>query len=254
VIDTHAHLDALNGDASNALGRARAAGVGRVISVGSGIESCRATLALAAREDGVFAALGLHPHQAGEVGPADLAALEDLLAHPKAVAVGEAGLDHASALSQTPRVQMQQLELFCNQAELATRLGKPLVVHSRAADAETAAVLEGLPPDTRVVLHCFSSLGLLEPALERGWYVSFAGNVTYPNAHELRSAAARVPVDRLLLETDSPYLAPQAVRGRRNEPANIVHTLAVVAEARGQEPAELGERIDTNATVAFGLP
>jgi TatD DNase family protein len=254
VIDTHAHLDALNGDASNALGRARAAGVGRVISVGSGIESCRATLALAAREDGVFAALGLHPHQAGEVGPADLAALEDLLAHPKAVAVGEAGLDHASALSQTPRVQMQQLELFRNQAELATRLGKPLVVHSRAADAETAAVLEGLPPDTRVVLHCFSSLGLLEPALERGWYVSFAGNVTYPNAHELRSAAARVPVDRLLLETDSPYLAPQAVRGRRNEPANIVHTLAVVAEARGQEPAELGERIDTNATVAFGLP
>jgi TatD DNase family protein len=250
VIDTHAHLDALNGDASEALGRARAAGVERVISVGSGLESCRATLELAEREDGVFAALGLHPHQAGDVRPADLAALEDLLAHPKAVAVGEAGLDYFRDYAPRDR----QLEAFRAQAELATRVGKPLVVHSRAADAETAAVLSGLPADTRVVLHCFSSLGLLAPALERGWYVSFAGNVTYPNAGELRAAAARVPVDRLLLETDSPYLAPQAVRGRRNEPANVVHTLAVVAEARGQEPAELAERIDTNATAAFGLP
>ena len=250
MIDTHAHLDALNGDASEALDRARAAGVGRVISVGSGIESCRATLALAERDDGVFAALGLHPHQAGEVGPADLVALEGLLAHPKAVAVGEAGLDHFRDYAPRDR----QLAAFRAQAELATRLGKPLVVHSRAADEETAAVLEGLPAEAGVVLHCFSSLGLLAPALDRGWYVSFAGNVTYPNARELREAAARVPVDRLLLETDSPYLAPQAVRGRQNEPANVMHTLAVVAEARRENPAELGERIDTNATAAFGLP
>jgi TatD DNase family protein len=250
VIDTHAHLDALNGDASEALGRARAAGVGRVISVGSGLESCRATLGLAEREDGVFAALGLHPHQAGEVGPADLAALEDLLAHPKAVAVGEAGLDHFRDFAPRDR----QLRAFRAQAELASRLGKPLVVHSRAADGETAAVLEEMPAETRVVLHCFSSLGLLAPALERGWYVSFAGNVTYPNARELRTAAARVPGDRLLLETDSPYLAPQAVRGRRNEPANVMHTLAVVAEVRGENAEELGRAIDANATAAFGLP
>jgi TatD DNase family protein len=254
VIDTHAHLDALNGDASEALRRARAAGVGRVISVGSGIESCQATLALAEREEGVFAALGLHPHQAREVAASDLVALEHLLVHPMAVAVGEAGLDHAFASSQTTRVQMQQLELFRSQAELATRLGLPLVVHSRAADAETAAVLEGLPDEARVILHCFSSVGLLGPALERGWYVSFAGNVTYPNAHDLRTAAARVPSDRLLVETDSPYLAPQAVRGRRNEPAHVVHTLAAVAQVRGDDRDELGQTIDANATAAFGLP
>jgi TatD DNase family protein len=250
VIDTHAHLDALNGDASEALGRARAAGVGRVISVGSGIESCRATLELAEREEGVFAALGLHPHQAGEVSAPDLAALEDLLAHPKAVAVGEAGLDYFRDYAPRDR----QLEAFRAQAELATRLGKPLVVHSRAADAETAAVLEALPAETRVVLHCFSSPGLLRPALEREWYVSFAGNVTYPNARELRTAAAQVPGALLLLETDSPYLAPQAVRGRRNEPAHVVHTLAAVADARGENPEELGRTIDANATAAFGLP
>jgi TatD DNase family protein len=250
VIDTHAHLDALDGDASEALRRARAAGVGRVISVGSGIESCRATLELAEGEEGVFAALGLHPHQAGDVSAEDLAALEGLLSYPKAVAVGEAGLDYFRDYAPRDR----QIGAFRAQAELATRLGKPLVVHSRAADAETVAVLEALPREARIVLHCFSSLGLLAPALERGWYVSFAGNVTYPKAHDLRTAAARVPGDRLLVETDSPYLAPQAVRGRRNEPAHVVHTLAAVAEARGEERDELARAIDANATAVFGLP
>jgi TatD DNase family protein len=254
VIDTHAHLDALNGDAAEALRRARAAGVGRVIAVGSGLASCRATLEIAEREEGVFAALGLHPHQAGEIGDSQLDELQELLSHPKAVAVGEAGLDHAFASSQTPRVQFAQLELFRSQAELAGRLRKPLVVHSRAADAETAAVLKKLARGVAVLLHCFSSLGLLGPALEQGWYVSFAGNVTYPNASELRSAAAQVPADRLLVETDSPYLAPQAVRGRPNEPANVVHTLAVVAAARGEDPEELGRTVDANATALFGLP
>jgi TatD DNase family protein len=250
VIDTHAHLDALDGDAAEALERARAAGVTRVIAVGSGIDSCRATLALAEREDGIFAALGLHPHQAGEIGEADLGELERLLDHPKAVAVGEAGLDHFRDYAPRER----QLEAFRAQAKLAAKLGKPLVVHSRAADEGTAAVLAELPSDTPIVLHCFSSLGLLGPALEHRWYVSFAGNVTYPNAPELRTAAAQVPADRLLAETDSPYLAPQAVRGRRNEPANVIHTLAVLAQARGTDPTELGDRIGANAAAVFGLP
>jgi TatD DNase family protein len=250
VIDTHAHLDALNGDAADALRRARAAGVGRVIAVGSGLASCRATLEIAQQEEGVFAALGLHPHQAGELEDSDLAELQELLSHPKAVAVGEAGLDHYRDYSPRDR----QLVSFRAQADLAAKLGKPLVVHSRAADQETAAVLTGLPPDTMIVLHCFSSRGLLAPALEHGWYVSFAGNVTYPNAAELRTAAAQVPAERLLAETDSPYLAPQAVRGRRNEPANVVHTLAVLADARGQDPEELGRTIEANATALFGLP
>jgi TatD DNase family protein len=250
VIDTHAHLDALDGDAARAVERARAVGVGRVIAVGSGLESCRATLAIAEREEGVFAALGLHPHGADDVGEADLEELAELLAHPKAVAVGEAGLDYYRDYAARDR----QLETFRAQAGLASRLGKPLVVHSRAADDETLAVLAALPDDTAVVLHCFSSLGLLAPALEYGWYLSFAGNVTYPNALELRTAAARVPAERLLAETDSPYLAPQAVRGRRNEPANVVHTVAVLAEARGVGPDELGRTIDANADIAFDLP
>jgi TatD DNase family protein len=249
VIDTHAHLDALDGEAAEALERARAVGVERVIAVGSGLDSCRSTLALAEGEDGVYAALGLHPHQAGETGQADLEELERLLEHPKAVAVGEAGLDHYRDYAPRDR----QLELFRGQADLAAKLRKPLVVHSRAADEETAAVLAGLPPETSIVLHCFSSLGLLAPALEQGWYVSFAGNVTYPTAAELRTAAAQVPAERLLVETDSPYLAPQAVRGRRNEPANVVHTLAALAHARGADPAELGQRIDENASAVFGL-
>jgi TatD DNase family protein len=250
VIDTHAHLDALDGDASEALARARRAGVAQVIAVGSGVDSCRAVLAIAEREDGVYAALGLHPHQAGEVGDQELAELEQLLAAPKVVAVGEAGLDHYRDYGPRDR----QLDLFRAQAELAVLLRLPLVVHSRAAEAETTDVLGSLPAATTVVLHCFSSPDLLGPALECGWYVSFAGNVTYPNATELRTAAAQVPQDRLLAETDSPYLAPQAVRGQPNEPANVVHTLAALAEARGEEPRELERAIVANAAAAFGLP
>ena len=250
MIDTHAHLDALDGEPADALARARATGVARVIAVGSGIASCRATLAVAEQEDGVFAALGLHPHQAAEVGGEDLEELEELLGHPKAVAVGEAGLDHYRDYAPRER----QVDVFRSQLGIAARLGKALVVHSRAADDETIAVLEELPSDARVVLHCFSSLGLLDPALEHGWFVSFAGNVTYPNARDLRTAAARVPSDRLLVETDSPYLAPQPVRGRQNEPANVVHTLAAIAEVRGDDPAELEQTIDANAAAAFGLP
>jgi TatD DNase family protein len=248
VIDTHAHLDGGDEPPGDVLARARAAGVARVVAVGSGLESCRETLAIAEAEDGVFAALGYHPHQAGE--PCDLRLLRELLAHPKAVAVGETGLDHFR--DYAPR--HSQLELFRAQAELAAALGKALVVHTRAADAETVAVLEELPEEVPVVLHCFSSAALLEPAKEHGWYVSFAGNVTYPKAPELRRAAAETPADRILAETDSPYLAPQPVRGRRNEPAHVVHTLAALAEARGEERAALEAQIEANATRAFSLP
>ena len=125
------------------------------------------------------------------------------------------------------------------------------MIHTRAADAATVAALEGF--EGTVVLHCFSSPGLLDPALERGWYVSFAGNVTYPNAYDLRAAARAVPADRLLVETDSPYLSPQPRRGRPNEPANVVHTVAALAEARGADANRLGEQIDANADAAFAL-
>ena len=249
MIDAHAHLDALD-DAPQALARAREAGVDRVVTIGTTLDSCRAMLELAEREDGVFVSLGLHPHEAGTAGRAEVDELASLIAHPKAVAVGETGLDHFRDYAPHDR----QFELFRAQTELAIEAGKPIVVHTRVAEDDTLAVLSALPESARVVLHCFSSARLLGPALERGWFVSFAGNVTYPKATELRTAAARVPADRILAETDSPYLSPQPVRGRRNEPAYVIHTLATLAAARGETKDELERAIDANATAAFGLP
>jgi TatD DNase family protein len=247
LIDTHAHLDAGADDADELVERALAAGVDRIVAVGSGLESCRETVAIAARHEGVFAALGIHPHQAGDHA-GDLDALRDLFADENAVAVGETGLDFYRDWAP----QQAQRDLFERHLELARELGKPVVVHSRAADAETAAALEQF--DGPVILHCFSSPGLLQVALDRSYYVSFAGNVTFPNASELRLAAAQVPADRVLVETDSPYLTPQAVRGRSNEPAFVVYTVAGLAGARGEDPADLARQIDRNASAVFALP
>ncbi len=216
MTDTHAHLDACADPPAELVARARAAGVDRIVAVGSGLDSCRATLAITHQEQGVWAALGIHPFYRDDA-PRD-----------------------------------RQRVLFTRQLELAAERGKPVVVHTRAADEETAAALERF--DGTVVLHCFSSPELLPTALERGYYVSFAGNVTYPKAEELREAARRVPADRLLVETDSPYLSPQPRRGRPNEPANVVHTAGALAEARGEDPAELAARLDANAAAAFSLP
>ncbi len=248
MIDTHAHLDACADPADELVARAREAGVERIVSVGSGLDSCRETLTIARRHDGVFAALGIHPHQAADPDAGVVDDLRELLADPSTVAVGETGLDHYRDYAPHDR----QLELFEHQLELAKELGKTVVVHTRAASGETAAALAGF--GGTVVLHCFSAPELLPVALERGYYVSFAGNVTYPKAEELREAARAVPADRLLAETDSPYLAPQPRRGRPNEPANVVHTLAVLAEARGEPEDELARRLDANASAAFGLP
>jgi TatD DNase family protein len=244
VIDTHAHLDALE-DPAGAVARAHAAGVDRIVSIGSGLDSTHATLAIAAREEGVSVAAGIHPHQAADGESVDeLAAVGD----GKLVAIGEIGLDFYR--DYAPRDD--QRRLFAEQLELAIRLKKPVVVHSRDADDETAEFLADF--DGTVVLHCFSSPGLLPVALERGYYVSFAGNVTYPKAPELRAAAAQVPADRILAETDSPYLAPQPLRGRRNEPAFVVHTVAALADVRGEDADGLAARIEANAQTAFGLP
>ena len=142
--------------------------------------------------------------------------------------------------------------LFRQQLGLAAELGKPVVIHNRAADE---AVLEELASfDGTVVLHCFSYPSALPAALDRGYYVSFAGNATYKNASELRVAATQVPLDRILTETDAPYLAPEPLRGRPNEPANVVHTLEALARARGEASDELAAQVDDNAKRAFGLP
>jgi TatD DNase family protein len=224
--------------------RAREAGVTRIVSVGTKDSSWRETVEIAERHEGVAVALGIHPHEAAD---GDLDALREALAHPKAVAVGETGLDYYR--DYAPRDA--QRRVFDAQLELAAELDKPVIIHTRAADEDTLAGLDGFAGT--VVLHCFSSLPLLEPALERGWYVSFAGNVTYKNAHDLRSAAYAVPAERLLAETDSPYLTPVPLRGRPNEPANVVHTVAALAHARNAEAADLAAQIDANASRCFGL-
>lgn len=246
MIDTHAHLDALD-DAPEALARAREAGVGRVVTIGTTLDSCRTALELADREEGVFVSLGLHPHEAGTAGPAEVEELAGLLEHPKAVAVGETGLDyHYGAETKD-----EQRRLFEAQLGLARELGLPVVIHTREANDDTESMLRA--HEGTVVMHCFSEPDLLAAGLERGWYFSFAGNVTYPRAEELREAAAAVPADRLLAETDSPYLSPQPLRGKPNEPAHVVHTVAALAGARGEDVEELTVLIDANATAAFGL-
>jgi TatD DNase family protein len=246
VIDTHAHLDALD-DPSAAVARARAAGVTRILAVGTNVDVCRQALAFAEQHDEVYAILGIHPHAAGEIDEGAVREVCAMLGHPRAVAVGEIGLDYYR--DYAPRdAQRRLLERLL---AVATDAGKPVVVHTRAADADTLAALAGF--GGTVVLHCFSSIALLTPALELGYYVSFAGNVTYPKASDLRIAATQVPPDRLLAETDTPYLAPQPVRGRPNEPAYVVHTLAGLAAARGKDPGELERQIEANAAAAFGL-
>ena len=247
MIDTHAHLDAFEADLDEILARAREAGVRRVVTIGTGIGSSRRAIEIAERDDNVFAALGIDPHQAATPEATRVGELRALLAHPRVVAVGETGLDghHGAGTLR------EQRALFDEQLALASELGLPVVIHSRAASAETAAALASF--GGTVILHCFSEPDLLGAALERGYYVSFAGNVTFPKAQALRDAAARVAPDRILAETDSPYLAPQPVRGQRNEPRHVLYTLATLAGVRAEDPRELERRIDENAAAAFGL-
>ncbi len=246
MIDTHAHLDGCEEPAAFLVERARAVGVSRIVTVGTGVASCRAALAIAEAEKGVSAALGIDPHQAGGPQAGRIAELIELLTHPCVVAVGETGLDYFHDLA--PRDA--QRALFDRQLEVAASSSLPVVIHTREADADTAAALASFPGT--VILHCFSAPGLLQTAIERRYYVSFAGNVTYPKATALREAAAAVPADRILAETDSPYLSPQPHRGKRNEPANVLHTLSVLAQVRDETITTLEMYIDRNASAAFG--
>jgi TatD DNase family protein len=244
VIDTHAHLHACADPPQLLVERARAAGVERILEVGAWPSSWREVTEFCSATEGVHAILGIHPHDAGDADPSQLGDLREL----DPVAVGETGLDYYRDYAPHDA----QRQLFQAHLAIAEELGKPVVIHCRAAEADVARALGDF--EGTVVLHCFSSPGLLRPALERGYYVSFAGNVTYPKAEELREAARAVPGELLLAETDSPYLAPQARRGQPNEPANVVHTVAALAEARDEGLHELAAQIDENATRAFGLP
>lgn len=249
LTDTHCHLEMID-DPAGAVREAAAAGVGTVVTIGIDLESTRKAIALAERLEGVWATVGLHPHDASRLDDGLLAEFETLARHPRVVAVGECGLDFYRDLS--PRDA--QARAFGAQIELARRAGLPLVVHVREAGGEAMAQLAAEAGDLTVVMHCFSLPQDVDECNERGYYSSFAGNVTYKNAAPLREAAARVRDDRLLVETDAPFLAPVPNRGNSNVPAWVVHTAAVVAEARGWDAQRLAEVTTANARRAFALP
>ena len=196
----------------------------------------------------MFAAIGRHPNEAQGFDDADLAELEALAAHPRCVAIGETGLD----FYREGASRADQARAFAAQIELARATGKPLVIHSRAAEEDTLAQLAAEAEGVRVVMHCFSMPERLQECLDRGYAISFAGNVTYKSATDLAEAARAVPDERLLVETDAPYLTPQAVRKHRNQPAFVAHTAAFIAELRGVTVAELGATVERNAARVFG--
>jgi TatD DNase family protein len=248
VIDTHTHLDRCAGSESELVAAAEAAGVRRILTIGMDGASCRAALAAAEAFPQVYAAIGRHPNEAHGFDDADLAELRALGAHERCRAVGETGLDYYR--EGAPRAD--QRRAFAAQIELARELGRPLVIHTRAAEEDTVALLHERAAGLTVVMHCFSMPERLDECLEAGWWISFAGNVTYPSAGDLAEAARRVPADRLLVETDAPYLTPQPVRKQRNQPAFVALTAGFLAELREVSVAELDAVVTANAATVFG--
>jgi TatD DNase family protein len=249
VIDTHCHLDACDPPVAELVGRARAAGVERLATVGTDGASIRHALAAAEDHHEVVAIVGRHPHETAGFGDLVLEEVERAVGHPRARAIGETGLDYYR--DYAPRED--QRRAFEAQLELAARVVLPVVIHTRAAEDDTFAMLrehDGSLP--AVILHCFSAPDRLEECVERGYMCSFAGNVTYPKATELQQAARELPKELLLVETDSPYLAPQPVRGKPNEPANVTHTARFVAELRGMSYEALERVVDANAARVLG--
>jgi TatD DNase family protein len=248
VIDSHTHLHVCRPDDADLVAQADAAGVKRMLTVGTNGLTCREALLAAERFPQVYAAIGRHPNEAEGFDAADAAELQALAAHPRCVAIGETGLDHFRDYAPHD----DQRRAFEAQIELARVAAKPLVIHTRAADDETISTLRERACDLRVVMHCFSMPDRLEECIAEGWWISFAGNVTYPKAQDLAAAAGRVPAERLLVETDAPYLTPQVVRKERNQPAYVVHTARFVAERRGVAYEQLEALVEDNAADLFG--
>jgi TatD DNase family protein len=249
VVDTHCHLDHCEPPDSELVERAREAGLKRVATVGMDGESIERALAAADDHPEVFAIVGRHPHETAGFGAHDLDQIERAADHPKARVIGETGLDYYR--DYAPRED--QRRAFEAQLELAGRLGMPVAIHTRAAEDDTFALLRehaGRLP--AVILHCFSAPDRLEECVERGYLCSFAGNVTYPKAGDLQQAAKQLPAELVLVETDAPFLSPQILRSKRNEPAFVVHTAHRVAGLRGMSYEELELTVEENAARVFG--
>lgn len=251
LVDHHCHLTdgRFAGEVEDVLGRARDAGVTGIVTVGTDGEDSRAAASLADAHPDVWSTAGIHPHAAGEARPGELDDVAELAARDRVVAVGETGLDYH--YENAPREV--QRRWFRRHLELAAELGLPAVVHSRDADADTAAALRELPAGTRGVLHCFTGgRELLETALDAGWHIGFTGIVSFAS-YDGEDLVRAVPDDRLLVETDAPYLAPVPRRGRRNEPAYVVHVRDAVAGIRGESPDEVGRKSAENAARLYGV-
>lgn len=248
MVDTHAHIEMCEGTPEEIVERARQVGVEKILTIGLTRDTFDVSIGIAEDHAGVFAAVGCHPNETSDFGDAHAAAINEAAAHEKVKAIGETGLDFFRDSAPAEK----QREAFRTQLEIASDHGLPVSIHARAAEAECIDTLiehgSRLPA---VILHCFSDAGQLDRAVEAGFYCSFAGNVTFKNAPDLREAAARVPSELLLLETDSPFLAPVPNRGKRCEPAWVTLTAEVVAEERGIGYAELDALATTNAERAL---
>ncbi len=253
MVDTHAHLSLCEPPAAELVAAARDAGVRRILEIGIDGQTNRDAVALSAQIGEVFASVGRHPNSAAGFDDAAASEIAELAGEESVLAVGETGLDYYRAGAS----RAEQRAAFAAQVEIAGDCGLPVVIHVRDPEGSTEAVDEtfaALEDRARgpVILHCFSAPRRVADAAERGWYCSFAGNVTYPRAEGLRVAAAAVPEHLLLVETDSPYLAPQPVRGKPNQPANVLATAATIAEVRGVSAERLGAMVEVNAETLFG--
>ena len=249
MIDSHCHLDHCDAPDSELVDRARAAGVTRIAVVGINGPSIERALAAARTYDEVFAIVGRHPNEAAGFGAPDVDEIEQAAAAPGVRAIGETGLDYYRDYAPHD----DQRRAFEAQLELAERAGLPVAIHTRAAEEDTFALLrEHAAALPAVILHCFSAPDRLDECVEQGYLCSFAGNVTYPKASDLQRAAREVPAELLLLETDAPWLSPQPLRGKPNEPANVVHTAHHVAGLRGLSYEELEGVVEQNAARVLG--
>ena len=247
LIDSHTHLDHSEEDAESLVREARQAGVGLIVQSGINLASSQYSVKAAERYQEVFATVGFHPQESGKLDDEQMAGIEELTAHPRVVAVGETGFDFCH--DYWPH--QQQEDVFLRHLDLARRAGLPVVIHTRDADDATLAVLAEHASDLTVILHCFSLPQSLDEVVARGYYTSFAGNVTYKNAVPLQEAARAVPEHLLLMETDAPWLTPVPFRGKRNRPALVAHVYDFVAALRRVRVDELAEQVEANARRAF---
>jgi TatD DNase family protein len=254
VIDSHTHLFLCEPAEDELLAAAREAGVARMLNVGLGPDSNPTAIEQAERHEEVFAAVGSHPTSAGEFDDDLEAGILRLSEHEKVRAIGETGIDHYRETA----TKAEQRRAFEAQVEIARERGLPIVIHARDKDGETTAtdevfeILDARAGGVAVILHCFLAPWRVRDAIERGWYCSFSGIATYPKSDELRAAAAVLPAELLLVETDAPYLAPQPVRGKPNQPARVVHTAEAVAAVRGETYEQLERTVEANARTLFG--